>query len=521
MDRARTSIVASVLIVALAGCTDPAPRTAPTDSPATSTTSTTSASEPPPATLITGDVRFPMDATIAELQRALRNGRITSVELVDFFLARIEAYDDAGPELSALITVNPRARAEAEALDSERAASGPRGPLHGIPLVVKDNINTADMRTTSGNRVLEHFQPARDAFQVRKLREAGAIILGKANLAELTQSSNSYSPVGGQTLSPYDTTREPGGSSGGTAVAVAANFAVAGLGQDTCGSIRHPAGLNNVYGLRPTYGLSSRAGSLRFSPTLDELGPMTRTVGDLAIIVDITSGKDREDPATVPTQTSLVDALDPDGLEGRRIGVLEFDYRTELDGVLQEALDVMVANGAELVPVSLPEPDRNMDPILGEFPWSLAEYLANEPTAPRRAWARIVDDPGASRGRPTTRAYREAVAGRMEYRRDLEAVLDRHDVDAVAYPVSSTTASVIVRPDQDDDSGHFNCGPASIAGLPALAMPAGFASDGLPVGLELLGRAFDEATLISIASGFEAHTDHRGLPASTPPLPEG
>lgn len=248
---------------------------------------------------------------------------------------------------------------------------------------------------------------------------------------------------------------------------------------------------------------------------------MTRTVADLAIIVDITSGEDPEDPATVPTQTSLVDALDPGGLKGRRIGVLEFDYRNELDGVLQDALDVMVANGAELVPISLPEPRQNMDPILGEFPSSLAAYLAEEPTAPRRAWARIVDDPGASRRKPTTRAYREAVAGRMAYRRDLEAVLDRHDVDAVAYPVSSTTASVIVSPDQDDDSGHFNCGPASIAGLPALAMPAGFASDGLPVGLELLGRAFDEATLISIASGFEAHTDHRGLPVSVPPLPEG
>jgi amidase len=520
-SRPHRAVVAGALVVALAGCTDSTPVTASADSPETSRSTTTAAAEPPPTTLITGDVRFPMDATVAELQRALRNGRITSVELVDHFLARIEAYDDAGPELNALISINPRARAEAAALDSERAASGPRGPLHGIPLVVKDNIDTAKMPTTAGTRVLEHFQPARDAFQVRKLREAGAIILAKANLAELAQSSNSYSTVGGQTLSPYDTTREPGGSSGGTAVAVAANLAVAGLGQDTCGSIRHPAGLNNVYGLRPTYGLSSRAGAVPFSSSLDELGPMTRTVADLAIIVDITSGVDPEDPATVPTQTSLVDALDPGGLKGRRIGVVEFDYRNELDGVLQAALDVMVANGAELVPISLPEPVQNMDPILEEFPSSLAAYLAKEPTAPRRAWARIVDDPGASRNKPTTRAYREAVAGRMVYRRDLEAVLDRHDVDAVAYPVSSTTASLIVSPDQDDDSRHFNCGPATIAGLPALAMPAGFASDGLPVGLELLGRAFDEATLISIASGFEAYTDHRGLPASAPPLPAG
>jgi Asp-tRNA(Asn)/Glu-tRNA(Gln) amidotransferase A subunit family amidase len=461
-----------------------------------------------------------MDATIAELQRAMRNGRITSVELVDFFLARIEAYDDAGPELSALITINPRAHAEAAALDAERAESGPRGPLHGIPLVVKDNIDTAEMPTTAGTPVLEHFRPARDAFQVRRLRDAGAIILAKANLAELAQSSNSYSTVGGQTLMPYDPSFDPGGSSGGTAVAVTANFAVAGLGTDTCGSVRLPAGVNNVYGLRPTYGLSSRAGVVPWSSSMDEVGPMARTIADLAILMDVTAGEDPDDPSTVPTQTSLVDALDPDGLKGRRIGILDFDYRTELDGTLQDALDVMVDNGAKLVPVDLPEPDRNMDTLFDEFPSSLAAYLAKEPTAPRRAWARIIEafDPGASPRRPSTRAYREAVAGRMVYRSDLAAFMDRHHLDAVAYPVSDATASAGRLFGQDDNLGPFDCGPAAISGLPALAIPAGFASDGLPVGLELLGRAFDEATLISIASGFEAHTDHRRLPSTTPPL---
>ena len=203
----------------------------------------------------------------------MRTGRITSLELVDFYLARIEAYDDAGPALNALITVNPHARDEAAALDAERAASGPRGPLHGIPVVVKDNIDTSEMPTTGGTLALEHFQPAKDAFQVRQLREAGAIILAKANLAELAQSWETYSPVGGQTLNPYDTSREPGGSSGGTAVAVTANFAAVGLGTDTCGSNRLPAGLNNLYGLRPTSGLSSRAGVIPFSSTLDDRRP--------------------------------------------------------------------------------------------------------------------------------------------------------------------------------------------------------------------------------------------------------
>ena len=255
---------------------------------------------------------------------------------------------------------------------------------------------------------------------------------------------------------------------------------------------------------------------------MDEVGPMARTIGDLAILMDATAGHDPGDPVTVPTQTSLVDALDPDGLKGRRIGILDFDYRTELDGTLQDALDVMVENGAEVVPIPAPpEVPRKFDLLFLEVPSSLAAYLAKEPTAPPGAWARIVKpgDPGASRRKPTSRDYRQAVAGRMVNRRAVARFMDRRHLDAVAYPVSATTAAVIPPPGQDADAGHFNCGPAAVAGLPALAIPAGFASDGLPVGLELLGRAYDEATLISIASGFEAHTDHRGLPASAPPLP--
>jgi amidase len=510
------TVAAAVLAIVVAACTESSGTTSD-DSGGQSPTPSSSPSASVPVPELSGPVPFPVDATIRELQRAMRTGRITTVELVDFYLARIAAYDDAGPELSALITINPRAHAEAAALDAERAESGPRGPLHGIPLVVKDNIDTAEMPTTAGTPALEHFRPARDAFQVRRLRQAGAIIIAKANLAELAQSSNSYSPVGGQTLMPYNTSFEPGGSSGGTAVAVTANFAVAGLGSDTCGSIRLPAGLNNVYGLRPTYGLSSRSGVVPWSSSLDEVGPMARTIGDLAILMDVTAGEDPDDPITVPPQTSLVDALDPDGLKGRRIGILDFDYRTELDGTLRDALDVMVEYGAELVPVDLPEPEREMYPNFDEFPSSLATYLAEEPTAPSGAWARIVGSEASPKG-PSTRAYQRAVAARMAYRRDLAAFMDERDLDAVAYPVSSTTASAGRLFGRDDELGSFNCAPAAIAGLPALAIPAGFASDDLPVGLELLGRAFDEPTLIAIASGFEAHTDHLLLPSTTPPL---
>jgi Asp-tRNA(Asn)/Glu-tRNA(Gln) amidotransferase A subunit family amidase len=480
--------------------------------------------------VVSDTAAFPLDATISELQRAMKTGKITSVELVDFFLMRIEAYDDAGPALNALISINPEARDEAAALDAERAESGPRGPLHGIPVVVKDNIDTAEMPTTAGNLVLEAFRPARDAFQVRKLREAGAIILAKANLAEFAGSWQTYSPVGGQTLNAYDPSRGPGGSSGGTAVAVTANFAVAGLGTDTCGSNRLPAGLNNLYGLRPTRGLASRSGVVPFSSSLDEVAPMARTIRDLAILLDATAGRDPADPTTVPRTTSFVGAIDVDGLAGRRIGVLDlslignqFDYRKDLDGRLQEALDDMVANGAELVDVALPADGHGvMIEFLGEFPFALADYLAAEPTAPRRAFARImaIENPGAagikpSDTKPLTKAYRRALDLRRSLRRELEALMDDHDLDALAYPVSPTTALPL---SAEEAAGHSDCASAAVAGLPALAMPAGFASDGLPVGLELMGPAFDEATLISIAAGFEAHTDHRGLPPTTPPL---
>jgi amidase len=528
------TIAAGFLLVVVAACTEssgtPADHSAePSQTPGDSPSDSPSPSPSPSVTgtPMTGPAPFPMDATIPELQRAMRTGRITSVELVDFYLARIAAYDDAGPALTALISVNPDARDEAAALDAERAESGPRGPLHGIPVVVKDNIDTSQMPTTAGTLPLENFLPAKDAFQVRELREAGAIIIAKANLAELAQSWQTYSPVGGQTLNPYDTSREPGGSSGGTAVAVTANFAAVGLGTDTCGSNRLPAGLTNLYGLRPTSGLSSRAGVIPFSSTLDAVGPMARTIRDLAIVLEATAGKDPADPTTVPLTTSFVDAVDADGLEGRRIGVLNpdltgarFSYGEEMDGTVQEALDEMADSGAELIEVALPgDPHGVLIEFMGEFPSALAQYLASEPTAPARAWSQIVaqGDSGASVKPPDTKAYKHALATRQSFRRGLEEVMDEHDLDAIAYPVSPTTARPIGGP-SDPASVHWECAAAAVAGVPALAIPVGFASDGLPVGLELMGRPFDEATLISIAAGYEAHTDHRRLPASTPPL---
>jgi len=230
------------------------------------------------------------EASIAEEQKAMAAGRVSSRELVQAYLARIEAFDRRGPRLNALITINPNALKEAESLDRERASKGPRSPLHGIPVIVKDNYSTADMQTTAGTMALLGFVPARDAFQVRKLREAGAVILAKSNLHELASGITTTGSAFGQTLNPYDPSRHPGGSSGGTGAAIAASLAAAGMGSDTCGSIRIPSSVNSLVGLRPTKGLSSIAGIVPLSVTQDVGGPLARTVADLAVMLDATIG---------------------------------------------------------------------------------------------------------------------------------------------------------------------------------------------------------------------------------------
>jgi Asp-tRNA(Asn)/Glu-tRNA(Gln) amidotransferase A subunit family amidase len=471
-----------------------------------------------------GSEPFPLEATIPELQQAMETGRLTSVELVDFYLARIAAYDDAGPKLNALILVNPAARDEAAALDAERADSGPRGPLHGIPVVLKDNIGTADMPTTAGSLALKGFTPAEDAFQVRRLRDAGAVIIGKANLFELALGWATVSSLGGQTLDPYDLSRDPGGSSGGTAVAVTANFAAAGLGTDTCGSIRLPAAHNDLYGLRPTSGLSSRAGVIPFSTTLDAVGPMARSVVDLAIMLDATVGKDPADPTTVPARASYLDAVDPDGLSGRRIGLVTFGGDSEVEGLIGSAIEELEAGGVEVVEVTMPSA-ADIGPFFGEFRFVLGDYLAAQPGAPVRSLGEIVDlnvvtlavggflSDLAAVTSLDTEAYRTSLKDRRRFRDAVVALMDEHDLDAIAYPESSSPAALI-----GGDPSPFDCGSAASGGLPAIVVPAGFTSRGLPIGLELMGRPFSEATLIAVAAGYEAHTDHRRLPPATPPL---
>jgi Asp-tRNA(Asn)/Glu-tRNA(Gln) amidotransferase A subunit family amidase len=391
-------------------------------------------------------------------------------------------------------------------------------------VVVKDNIGTADMPTTAGSLALEGFVPAEDAFQVRRLHEAGAIILGKTNLMEFAIGWESLSSLGGQTRNPYDPERDPGGSSGGTAVAVAANLAAVGLGTDTCGSIRLPSAHNDLYGLRPSSGLSSRAGVIP-PTTLDTVGPMAREVVDLAIVLDTTVGADPADPSTVEVPPiSYVDAVDPNGLEDRRIGLVNFTVGPQQEELITGAMDEIDANGADVVDVKLPHVP-NMFPLFLEYEAALNGYLAAQPNAPVRSLDDIlamgIQGPTRRRlrwfdvgtGLTTSPRHREAVRGRGLFRDAVVELMDEHDLDAIAYPTSRGIARLVGR-----SQSTYDCWTAAYAGAPAITIPTGFTSTGLPVGLELMGRPFDERTLIAIAAGYEAHTEHRLLPPTTPPL---
>jgi Asp-tRNA(Asn)/Glu-tRNA(Gln) amidotransferase A subunit family amidase len=316
------------------------------------------AADPPAAAAF--DVQ---EKTIAELQAALTSGAVTSRSLVLAYLGRIRAYDLAGPRLNAMIAMNPKVLEAADALDRERAARGARGPLHGIPIVIKDNFETIDMPTTGGTVALTGFMSGRDAFQVRRLRDAGAIVIGKTNLHELAAGITTISSAGGQTRNPYDPGRTPGGSSGGTGAAVAASFAAAGMGSDTCGSIRIPSANNNLFGLRGTMGLSSRDGIIPLSHSQDIGGPLARTVADLVVMLDATVGADPADAVTqagaghVPS--SYRDALKADALKGMRIGAATELFGTtpedqEVAAIDRRALEVMKQAGVEAAEVSIP-----------------------------------------------------------------------------------------------------------------------------------------------------------------------
>jgi Asp-tRNA(Asn)/Glu-tRNA(Gln) amidotransferase A subunit family amidase len=477
------------------------------------------------------------ESSIADEQKAMTEGRVTSKSLVQAYLNRIQAFDHNGPKLNALITLNPDALKEAEALDRERAAKGPRGPLHGIPVIVKDNYSTADMQTTAGTIALLGFVPSSDAFQVRKLREAGAVIIGKSNLHELASGITTISSAGGQTLNPYDPTRNPGGSSGGTGAAIAASFAAAGMGSDTCGSIRIPSAHNNLVGLRPTKGLSSIAGIVPLSATQDVGGPLARSVEDLATMLDATIGEDPADPAThlQPGQVrpKFAEALHAGTLKGARIGTLEPLFGDASDDqdvirVVRAAIEEMKKEGAVVVSAPMPELTADLEGsslIDLEFNEDLRNYLARSGNPPVHSLAEIVDqgllhvslEPGmrrrmVSKGRDSEE-YQKALAKRAAVAQAILKLMDDEQLDALVYPTMKRRPARV-----GDPQPGTTCQLSPSTGFPAISMQAGFTVDGLPVGVELFGRPFDDGKLVSLAYAYEQATDHRRAPALTPAL---
>lgn len=489
-----------------------------------------SAQTPPPSAFAF-DVH---EATIAELQAAMAAGRVTAVQLVDAYLARIHAYDAA---LGAVLGLNPNARADAARLDQERARQGLRGPLHGIPILLKDNFDTHDLPTTGASIALAGWVPPDDATLVRRLREAGAIILGKTNLHELAAGITTVSSLGGQTRNPYDPTRNPGGSSGGTGAAVAASFAAIGYGTDTCGSIRIPAAFNSLFGLRPTKGLISVDGVIPLSHTQDVAGPLARTVTDLAIGLDAITGPDPADPATRILEGRALprfeQALRTDALRGARIGVLTSLFGSapedqEAGGLVRQALERMKEQGAEIVNLDV----VNLDSLIAgtavidhEFKFDLMDYLSRSPAAPIDSLGDILTHGlhhaaleatfrrrNAVAGRETE-AYARARTRRAALRDTLIAVLDRERLDAVAHPTMRRKPAPI-----GESQSGTTCQLSASTGAPALAMPAGFTRDGLPLGIELVGRPLDDAKLLGYAYAYEQAVHPRRAPALTPPL---
>jgi amidase len=485
-----------------------------------------------------------MEATIPELQAALATGRVTSRELVDAYLARITAYDQQGPRLNAISAINPQARAEAEALDAERKAKGARGPLHGISVIVKDNYDTADMQTAAGSRSLAGWIPPADAVQVKRLRDAGAIIIAKSNMHEFAYGWETIGSLFGVTRNPYALTRNPGGSSGGTGAAIAGNFATVGMGSDTCGSIRVPASFNNLVGLRGTQGISSRTGILPLSHTQDIGGPLARSVTDLAIVLDATVGYDPADPQTAESvgniPTSYTAFLDLNGLRGARLGTVTNFFGTVEDpavvAVFRRALDQVRARGAQIVEVTIPnwqalfkDPLEPYFVLSQEFKFDLNAYLAERPTAPVRSLAEVLESGKFSTHETVeprlrnshsvatldTKEYHEHLARRTTIKRAILQTMADHRLDALVYP-TVTEKSPMLNELQKAES--ITCYLSANSGLPAITVPGGFTDDGFPVGIELLGRPWTEPTLIKLAYAYEQATRHRRPPASTPPL---
>jgi amidase len=519
------------------------------------------------------------EATIADLQRRMEAGQDTARSLVEKYLARIEAIDRQGPALHSVIEINPDALAIADRLDAERKSNGPRGPLHGIPILIKDNIATADrMTTTAGSLALTGSIPPADAFIVGRLREAGAIVLGKTNLSEWanfrsTHSSSGWSGRGGQTKNPYALDRNPSGSSSGSGAAAAASLCAVAIGSETDGSIVSPASNNALVGIKPTLGLLSRSGIVPIAHSQDTAGPMARTIADAATVLGAMAGVDPNDPATAdpgtvglgtrpgparqpaPTNSSgpadYSAFLDASGLRGARIGVVRnrlFGYSAAADQIADAAIADMKKHGAVMVdPANIPTlgkfDESELDVLFYEFKADLNKYLAwLGPASPVHSLKEVIafneshkdqELPyfgqeimamAEKKGPLTSAKYRQELAKdrRMSRTLGIDAVMTTHKLDALVAPTGGPAWLIdLVNGDGGTAAAPGPSTVAAVAGYPHITVPGGY-FHGLPVGISFFGRAWSEPTLIKLAYAYEQATKHRRPPtfAATADLSE-
>jgi amidase len=488
------------------------------------------------------------EATIAELQEGMRTGKYTARGLTEQYLARIEQMDRGERGTYAVIETNPDALAIADALDAERKAKGVRGPLHGIPILLKDNVATADRNlTTAGSLALANAPAPRDAFVAQRLRAAGAVLLGKANLSEWanfrsTHSSSGWSARGGQCRNPYALDRTPSGSSSGSAVAVAASFCTVAIGTETDGSIVSPSAACSIVGIKPTVGLVSRAGVVPISHTQDTAGPMGRTVADAATLLGALTGVDPRDEATVRSRGHARDdyttVLAADALRGARIGVPRerlFGYSRETDALIQQAIDLMKEHGAVVIdpaPIATTGKfdDAELDVLLHEFKADMAVYLASlGPGAPARTLADLIafNDQHRDREMPyfgqeifeqaqkkgplTSAPYRKALAKCRQMSRALgiDATMGKHRLDALVAPTQGPPWTTDLANGDHETGGSSTL--AAVAGYPSVTVPAGYVY-GLPVGISFFGRAWSEPKLVAVAHAYEQASKLRRPP---------
>jgi amidase len=493
-----------------------------------------------------------LELTIDAVHASFRSGALTCRQLVATYLARIAAYDKSGPALNTIQALNPRALQDADRLDAAFKASGPVGPLHCVPVLVKDQVDTSDMPTTYGSAVFNGFIPPADATVVTRLKKAGTVIIAKTTMGEY--ASSYFGSASGPIRNAYDPTRNASGSSGGTGSGIAANFALVGIAEDTGGSTRGPAAVNNLVGLRPTLPLVSRHGLFPARPSTDTLGPVARTVRDAALLFDAIVGYDPKDPVTAyavgHVPTSYTASLSTDGLKGARIGVIRqpMDARTDVVSddyarvrvVTDKAIADLKSLGAEIVdPITIPaiidlvtkgydgnvfETEAAIDAYLAERPRApvktLREILLSGKVAPARART-LITSLGRSRDDP---GYAQVQRVAEEIRQTVLSLMADHRLDALVYatfdqPPGRIPHDVMTRAVVEDMTGPGNNRRLSpVIGFPAMTVPAGFTTDGLPVGLELMARPYAEPMLFRFAYAYEQATRHRKPPATVPPV---